>query len=303
MKYVITGATGNTGKRIAAQLLAAGHEVVAISRQEAHLAELTAQGAIPAAGSLDDAAFLSHAFAGADAVYALIPPNFQAPDFRAYQRTIGEAIVSALKTSGVHHVVTLSSYGAHRPDTGVVGGLYDFEQLLARELPEARVLHLRAGFFMENFFGMIPAVQQAGVLGGFPLPADQPMAVVTTQDIAEVAARRLQALDFSGHSHVSVAHAQLITLREAAAILGAAIGKPELPYVQFPDEQFRAIMQSIGASGSLIDGYLEFGRAAASGALSEGTDIRPGDGTPTSLHDFAPAWAGAYAQASAAQPA
>ncbi len=301
MKYVITGATGNTGKRITIALLSAGHKVVAVSRDEAHLRSLVEEGATPAVGTLEDADFLAETFQGAQAIYALIPPNFQAPDFRAYQQSVAQAIVSGLRHSGVSHVVTLSSFGAHRPDTGVVSGLYDFEQLLAESLPSLHVLHLRAGFFMENFFGMIPAVQHAGVLGGFPLPPNQPTAVVHTQDIAQMATDRLLKLDFSGQGHVAAAHSKDYTLTEAAAILGAAIGQPDLAYVQFSDDQFRSGMLQMGAKDSIIDGYITFGKAVANGALNEGTDRDLTQGTPTSLESFASVWAEAYWHATAVQ--
>jgi uncharacterized protein YbjT (DUF2867 family) len=296
MKYVITGATGNTGNPLASTLLQAGHEVVAIGRDSAKLAPLVAEGAIAAVGDLADVAFLTQAFAGADAVYALIPPRFDAPDFRAYQNQIAENLTQALLANQVGQVVTLSSFGAHRSDTGVLAGLYDFEHLLADKLPEANVLHLRAGFFLENFFSMIPVVQQAGVLGGMPLPADLLMAVVHTADIAAVAAQHLLALDFQGHGQVAVGAAQEVSMADAARILGAAIGKPDLTYVQFPPADFKANMMGMGASESLADAYLAFGEAAAKGYLSEGTD-RSAAPTPTGLVEFAPVWAAAFQQA------
>ena len=119
------------------------------------------------------------------------------------------------------------------------------------------------------------------------------MALVHTQDIAAVAARRLLALDFEGHSHVAVASEDM-TLVDAAKILGAAIGRPDLHYVQFPDDQFKAAMLGMGASESLVEGYLAFGHAAAQGALNEGTARRPGEATPTTLAQFAPHWAAVF---------
>ena len=71
--------------------------------------------------------------------------------------------------------------------------------------------------------------------------------MVATADIAGVAAQRLQALDFTGHGHQAVARREAISMAEAASILGASIGKPELSYVRFPDEQFRVAMKQMGA--------------------------------------------------------
>ena len=50
-------------------------------------------GATASIGSLDDAAMLTATFAGADAVYCMIPPNFKVPDSRAYYQRIGRSYV------------------------------------------------------------------------------------------------------------------------------------------------------------------------------------------------------------------
>ena len=71
MKYVITGAAGNISKPLTEQLLAAGHQVTVIGRNEKNLLPLTEKGATAAIGSVDDIEFLSKTFAGADAVYTM----------------------------------------------------------------------------------------------------------------------------------------------------------------------------------------------------------------------------------------
>ena len=74
MKYVITGGAGNISKPLALQLLKAGHTVTVIGRNAANLTELTNAGAKAAIGSVEDIAFLTASFTGADAVYTMVPP-------------------------------------------------------------------------------------------------------------------------------------------------------------------------------------------------------------------------------------
>ena len=62
--YVITGATGNTGKIIANTLLDAGKKVRLISRDAEHVKELTDKGAEAAIGSLEDIEFMQTTNAG-----------------------------------------------------------------------------------------------------------------------------------------------------------------------------------------------------------------------------------------------
>ena len=94
--YVITGATGHTGKRISENLLAAGKSVKVIGRSADKLADLATKGATPAVGDLHDTDFLTAAFQGATAVYLMIPPKFDTADWPAYQRELISAYIPAL---------------------------------------------------------------------------------------------------------------------------------------------------------------------------------------------------------------
>ena len=107
----VMGATGHTGKKIAEALIEAGQKVRALDRSERKLAELERSGAEVLTGDVADAAFLTTAFRGADAVYTLLPTDRQSPDFPARQQQEGEAIVDAIRESGVRYLVALSSLG------------------------------------------------------------------------------------------------------------------------------------------------------------------------------------------------
>jgi len=301
--YVITGASGHTGKRLAQTLLEAGKPVTVVGRNAENLQELTSRGAQAAIGSLEDAAFLTETFRNATAVYALIPPHFGTDDFFGYQRQTADALTEAVRASQVPYVVTLSSFGAHLPeDGGVVKGLAYLEQQLAT-VAETNVLHLRAGFFFQNLFGNAGLIRQAGILGGFPIQGDVPFAMVHTNDIADLAARRLLALDFSGKGHVFVAGPRDYTFNEVAAILGQAIGRPELPWVAFSYEQAREGMLQMGMKPSLADAYVEFCQRVNDGRLMEGFVRDAENSTPSSLESFAAQeFAPAFRQADA-QPA
>ena len=84
MKYVITGSAGHISKPLALQLLAAGHQVTVIGRNAENLKDLTAAGADSAIGSVEDVAFLTTTFTGADAVYTMVPPNHNPENWKAH---------------------------------------------------------------------------------------------------------------------------------------------------------------------------------------------------------------------------
>ena len=195
--YVVCGATGNVGSKVAKSLLAAGVPVRAVGRERVRLGPLAATGAEPWPGDLGDAKFLSKAFSGAGGVFAMIPPKYDAPDIVAYQNGIGEALVSALENARIPRVVTLSSIGAHLFEgTGPIRGLHDLEKKLDR-LGNAEVVHLRAAYFMENHLWNVPVIRERGV-NGSPIRPDAPIPMVATKDIADEAARTAPREDLVG---------------------------------------------------------------------------------------------------------
>jgi uncharacterized protein YbjT (DUF2867 family) len=284
--YVVCGATGNVGSRIAYSLLAAGKPVRVIGRERVRLGPLAAAGAEPRPGDLEDADFLANAFAGAQGVFAMIPPNYNASDMAGYQDRVGEALVSALGKTRVPRIVTLSSIGAHLSGgTGPIRGLHEFEAKVGR-LRDAEVVHLRAAYFMENFLWSIPVIRGQGVNGGTILP-DTPIPMVATRDIAAEAARLLLAESVVGHSVRYLLGPRDLTLSEATRIIGEAIGKPDLPYIRFPEDETRKAMLGMGMSGSAVESLLEMERAINDGRIRSTQERNASNTTPTTLEEFA----------------
>jgi uncharacterized protein YbjT (DUF2867 family) len=285
--YVITGASGKTGKSIALKLLASGKKVRVIGRDEKKLEELTSKGAEAAVGSLDDVPFMKKTFEGAKAAYALIPPNFTATNFRTYQNSIADAIAEAVKTSGVEHVVSLSSVGAHLNEgAGVVQGLHDMEQKL-NKISGLNVLHLRPSYFMENLFGQIGMIRGMGIVGS-AVRGDLSFAMIATQDIAEYAAKRLLSLNFWGINVQYLLGPSNVTLTEVTESLGKELGKPELKYVQFPyDQAKKGMMEMMGISENVAHLYNEFIEGMNKGSVFADMKRDAESTTPTSVEEFA----------------
>jgi uncharacterized protein YbjT (DUF2867 family) len=284
--YVITGATGNTGKIISEQLLAAGKTVKVVGRSAERLADLTAKGGIPAVGDLADQDFLAQAFQGATAVYLVVPPKWDVTDWTAYQRSINASMVHAISTAGVKKAVLLSSQGAHLLEgAGPVSRMGELEQAL-QNIPGVDVLSLRPGFFMENLYGHIGLIKQAGIFG-YTLQPDIKMPIVHTRDIAQVAFERLVALDFQEHTHAFIGGAADLTMPQVAAAIGQAIGKPDLAYVPFEPTAAKAGMMQSGIPETIADGYNELFDALNKGTYQEGYVRTPAVTTPTSIDWFA----------------
>ena len=290
---VIAGATGKTGSKIAEILLEKGRKVRVIGRDAAKLKAFTAKGAEAALGDMEDRAFLTKAFSGAEAVFALIPPNFGVADFRAYQEKIGESIVAAIRDSGVKFVVNLSSQGAHLPDrTGPIKGLHDQEERL-NKLKGVNVLHLRPTYFMENLLMNIDMIRKMNIMGS-AVRGDVKFAMIATKDIAAFAAERLVKRDFTGKSVADLLGERDLSMNEAAAIIGAKLGKPDLVYVAFPYEDAVKGMVAMGLTPDLSRLYVEMSRALNEGLFAVNITRTKENTTPTAFETFADQFAAAY---------
>jgi len=293
MNFTITGSLGNTGKPLTSILVKAGHQVTVISSNPDKAAEIRSLGAIPAIGSVSDIDFLTNAFRGADAVYTMVPPDMSTTDYRAYMARTGSAYVSAIKAAGVTRVVNLSSIGAHlESGTGPIAGLHQVEQML-ESIPGLALRHLRAGFFYTNFYFNVDMIRHAGILGN-NYGADDTLMMVHPEDIAAAAAEELQQT-FTG-TGVRYVVSDERRPAEAAALIGAAIGKPDLPWVSFDDEQALNGMLQAGLNNEIARNYVEMGTAVRSGILWE--DYRLRQTVPASsavkLEQFADAFAQVY---------
>jgi uncharacterized protein YbjT (DUF2867 family) len=283
--YVVTGATGHTGNVVAKALLSRGEKVRVIGRTAERLKALAAEGAEPFAADLADAAGVTKAFAGAKAVYVMLPPNPASYDYRSFQNRVADAIAAALRSTGVTHAVTLSSIGADKPDkTGPVVGLHYLEQQL-NCIDALNVLHLRAGYFMENTLAQIGIIQKMGMAVG-PLRPDLKLPMIATRDIGEAAADVLLSLDFRQKQARELLGQRDISMSEVAQSIGSAIGKPGLRYIQAPDEQLRPALVQLGMSSNMADLLLEMSAALNSGHMRALEQRSAKNTTPTSYETF-----------------
>jgi uncharacterized protein YbjT (DUF2867 family) len=284
--YVITGATGNTGKPIALGLLEKGHKVRIISRGKEKSKELIEKGAELFLGDQSNANLLMQAFEGADAVYAMIPFNPAANDYFAFQMNHVDAITKALKKSIVKYVVTLSSIGAHlKEGAGVVQGLQQLEVNL-NAIDGLNTMHLRASYFMENTLGQAGAIKQMGAMAS-PVKGDLKLPMVATADIADMALEYLLFLDFNGNNYRYVLGSRDVTYNEVASVYGKAIGMPDLQYFYVSYEDGAKAMKQMVMGESVTNRMMEFVKALNEGRVLEDAKRNQGNTTSTSIEDFA----------------
>jgi uncharacterized protein YbjT (DUF2867 family) len=289
MKIVVTGSLGHVGQPLTNELVQKGHSVTVISSSPGRQRDIEALGAIAAIGSIEDVDFLTAVFTGADAVYAMIPPDYAEPDPVAYYRRIGSNYAQSVLKSGITRVVHLSSYGAHLDKgTGYILGSYHTEGIL-NELPGVAVTHLRAGYFYYNLYSFTDMIRRRGIIGA-NYGGDDRLILVAPADIAAAAAEEL--VTPSAEKLIRYVASDIHTASETARILGAAIGMPDLQWITFTNEQVQRSMEERGLPAHSITNIVELGASLHSGALYDLHE--PMSMGKVKLEDFAKEFAAAF---------
>ena len=285
----VMGATGPTGGATARRLLEAGEHVRALGRSADRLAALRDAGAEPFPLDASDAAALTEAFRGANAAYVLLPTSPEVPDWHAHTAQLGEAIVTAVRAAGVPYVVAVSAVGADLPSgTGFLTGMHAQEQRLQSLTDVAHVLAVRPGGYFENAYGWLPVIAEQGVMADSVAP-DAPLPMVATRDVGAAAAAALRSRDWTGFAVRELLGPRDLTYTEVARMIGEAIGRPDLPYVQIPEDDLRAALEAAGWSPDATRLQVELNRVFSDGSVAARATRTPASTTPTRFEDYATA--------------
>ncbi|MEX0778944.1 MAG: NmrA family NAD(P)-binding protein [Balneolales bacterium] len=291
--YVVTGATGRTGRIVTNILLNYGKKVRAIARNRDKLHDLEVQGARIVSGNLEDKDFVIQAFRGANAAYVMIPPNLEADNFYEYQVRVAENQAAAIEQNDVKYAVTLSSVGADLPEkAGVAQGLGYMEQCL-NQIESLNVIHVRGTYFMENLFHTIEMVKSSDKVA-LPFNPKLKFPMVGKRDVAKVAVQKLLDLDFAGKEIKYVLGQRDVSFSEVTQILGKVIGMKDIAYSQTSYENTRTSLVRSGMSESVADAHIEFIRSINEGRIFENIERTPENTTPISIEEFSRQYALLY---------
>jgi uncharacterized protein YbjT (DUF2867 family) len=242
-KVLITGATGNVGRRVTDLLVAEGKKVVAVSRHAATAEFPSAVSVVQ--GNPSEPQTLTSAFDGIEAV--LISP-----------RAVGAATSELLRLAidrGVQRAVVLSAltveYG---------GGDKRFAEEFrtiegAVKASGIRWTVLRSADYASNARGWAPQIRSGDIVRG--AYGDAASSTIHEADVASIAALALIDSAHSGRTHV-LTGPQSVTQRQKVEMLGRALGR-QLSWVEIPADQVRAGMIARGLPEEIPDrmlGYL-----------------------------------------------
>jgi len=256
--YAITGVTGKVGGATARALLAAGQSVRAVVRNVDKGQVWRNLGCEVALATIEDEASFSAAFQRAEAVFVLVPPNFDpSPEF-SEAREIGKALHSALAAARPKRVIYLSTIGAQARELNLLTQHSIIEKAIG-DLP-IHITFLRPAWFMENCRWDVDPARETGVVPSFLQPLDKPVPMVATADIGKLAAGLLQE-KWDGHRVIELEGPTRITPNQIATTLAKLLGKPVRMKV-VPRESWDALFRSQGTKNPvprirMLDGFNE----------------------------------------------
>ncbi|EOI5727619.1 SDR family oxidoreductase [Cronobacter malonaticus] len=232
----ITGATGQLGQRVIDTLLntVAAQEIVAIVRNPAKAAALSAKGVQVRAADYNDAAALTAAFAGVEKLLLISSSEV------GQRATQHRNVIDAAKTAGVKLIAYTSLLHADRSPLGLADEHVATEKMLA----DAGIPYvlLRNGWYTENYLASVPPALEHGVFIGSA--GDGKIASASRQDYAEAAAKVL-TLDNQAGRVYELAGDHAWTLRDLTALLSKETGKT-VAYQNLSEADFAAALTGAG---------------------------------------------------------
>jgi uncharacterized protein YbjT (DUF2867 family) len=245
MKVVVAAASGNIGRRTAEKIIQAGVEAILLSRHPDKLADLVAQGAMVEPVSSDDTQGLLQVTQQADALFWLTPPKLDTSSLSDWYAQTAMAGAKAVRENGIKRVVNISSIGAGaKPNLGTVSFSGNVESIFNQTA--ANVVHLRPGYFMENFLEQVEAIRGDRSIY-FPYAHSHDIPWISTDDIGDVAANYLLDDRWAGQWTRNLMGTKNFTLPETAVVLSQVLNC-SIEYVQVSVESLQQRLASMGAT-------------------------------------------------------
>ncbi len=281
---VITAPTGAIGQQVLENVLDSGESIRVIARDPSRLPPRLRERVEVVQGSHGDAKVARQAFAGADAVFWLVPPDPRADSVEAAYVDFSRPACDALRSQGVKRVIGVSALGrgtAVAANAGYVTASLAMDDLIASTGVSYRALTMPS--FMDNLLRQAALIKSQGMFTS-PISGDCKFPTCATRDIAAVAARLLLDTSWSGHDSVAVLGPEDLSFNDMARIMSEVLGKP-VRFQQIPTEAFKARLTGFGMSDAMAQGMLDMAMAK-NGGLDNAVPRTPQSSSPTSFRQW-----------------
>ena len=285
---IVTTPTGDIGSQVLGTLLdtapAAGEELRVIVRDPAKLSDSVRDRVDVVVGSHGDAEVVNRAFAGADAVFWVVPPDPRAPSLEVAYSGFTQAAAQAFTAQGVERVVGVSALGrgtSVADHAGLVTASLAMDDLIASTGVAYRALVNPS--FMDNVLRQVGSIRDRGVFTDTVAP-DRTTPTAATRDIAAAAARLLLDRSWTGDGSVPVLGPQDLSPDDMAATMSDVLGSP-VRYERQSLEKFGATLSGYGMGEAFVQGMVDMMQAKENG-LDDGVARTPENAGPTTFRQW-----------------
>ena len=281
---VITAPTGLIGRQVLGNVLGSGEPVRVIVRDPFRLPEQVRERVEIVPGSHGDIGVVNRAFAGADAVFWLVPPDPHAGSVEAAYVEFTRPACDAFKLHEVRRVVGISALGRGTAVAGRAGlatASLAMDDLIASTGVSYRALTMPS--FMDNLLRQVESIRDRGVFST-PVSGDRKLPSCATRDIAATAARLLLDDSWSGSGHVAVLGPEDLSFDDIAQIMSEVLGQP-VRYQQIPAEALKNRLTGAGMSDAMAQATVDMMIAKDQG-LDNAEPRTPESTTPTSFRQW-----------------
>jgi uncharacterized protein YbjT (DUF2867 family) len=253
---VITTPTGQIGCQVLDNVLDTGEPIRVIARDPARLSPLARERVEVVEGSHGNINVVTRAFAGADAVFWLVPPDSRAANVEAAYVGFSRPAVEAFKNQRIKRVVGISALGrgtAMASQAGLVTASLALDDLIASSGVSYRALLMPS--FMDNLLRQVESIRDQGTFF-LPIAGDRKLPSCATRDIASAAARSLLDRSWTGKGTVPVMGPEDLSYNDMAQIISDVLAKP-VRFQQIPGEAYKARLLERGMSEAMAQGNLD----------------------------------------------
>lgn len=259
---VITAPTGDIGTRVTEHILRSGAPFRVIARDPSRLPKQVKERGNIVEGSHSNRETLERAFDGAKALFWLAPSDPTAPDAEGAYVGFSKAAAQLLPSSGITHVVSISALGrGWTDDAGHASASIRMDEML--KATGVNYAALTCASLMSNVLRQADTIRKTGVFY-YPAPAALKLRHVAPEDVAQVSARLLLDVCWSGFHEVPLVGPEDLTFTRMASILSEVIGR-EVNYVEISMADMKEIMLQNGASEGMALAMIEMLKAKNSG--------------------------------------
>ncbi len=281
---IITTPTGAIGHQVLERVLRGEEPIRVIARDPSGLPSHVRERVDIVRGSHGDTTVVNQAFAGADSVFWVVPPDPRAQTVDGAYLDFTRPACAAFKSQGIKRVVGISALGRGTPaaaDAGLVTASLKMDDLIA-----STGVHYRAvtnPSFMDNLLRQVELIKNQGMFS-LPISGDLKQPSACTRDIAATAAKLLLDQSWNGVGSVPVLGPEDLSYNDMATIMSEVLGKP-VRFQEAPGQAFKARLLERGMSEAMAQANLDMWDAYNQG-LDAAEPRTPQSTTPTSFRQW-----------------